>query len=280
MPQYVIYYEEGETNGPFSIYLSGSSGLTLYSSSVPLSQLQAGFVINFDDSIPSSSVLIDNEAYGCDTTQQLIFPSPSPTITPSISITPTISITPSITATRTPTVTPTISTTPSITPTRTITPTTTPSFTPSRSPGSSVPPSISVSITRTPSATPPAGDVSFTVTNPGTFPYPISAGNGSASGTITNNSGTTIYVYSVFNSGGQNNGSIMGDTGFVAGGVALDIPGGPITSFGQTFISTNYETLPSDNISYSWSLQKNDTYSTATLRLGYSTSPGGAITLL
>jgi hypothetical protein len=112
------------------------------------------------------------------------------------------------------------------------------------------------------------------------FPYPISAGNGSASGTITNNSGTTIYVYSVFNSGGQNNGSIMGDTGFVAGGVALDIPGGPITSFGQTFISTNYETLPSDNISYSWSLQKNDTYSTATLRLGYSTSPGGAITLL
>jgi hypothetical protein len=84
----------------------------------------------------------------------------------------------------------------------------------------------------------------------------------------------------VFNSGGQGSGTIMGDTGIVAGGVALDIPGGPITTFGQTFYSTNYETLPSDNTSYVWSLQKNDGYSTATLMLGYSTTPGGTINLL
>jgi hypothetical protein len=281
MPQYLIHYDQGNSPGPFNIYLSGSSGLNLYASNVSKTTLEGGFIITFDDGIPSSSVVIDNTGYACDTDLQLVFPSPTPTITPSISITPTATKTPTVTPTRTPTITPTLTITPTVTPTRTITPTLTPSITPTRSIGASLTPTLTPTITRTLSITPPAGEITFIVTDPETFPYPISAGNGSASGTIKNNSGVTIYVYSVFNSGGQNNGSIMGDTGFVAGGVALDIPGGPITSFGQTFISINYETLPSDNFSYSWSLSKQDGFSSgATLRLGYSTSPGGAITLL
>jgi len=123
----------------------------------------------------------------------------------------------------------------------------------------------------------PPPSIGFTVNNSGQFPYPISAGNGSASGTITNNSGSTIYVYSYFNSGGQSSGTIQGDTGFVAGGIALDIPGGPITSFGQSFYSTNYETLLSDNTTYAWSLSKQDGFSSgATLSLAYSTTVGGS----
>ena len=120
-----------------------------------------------------------------------------------------------------------------------------------------------------------AGSIVFTVNNPSQFNYPVTAGNGSASGTIKNNTGATIYVYSNFNSGGQSSGTINGDTGTVAGGLALDIPGGPITSGGQNFYSSNYETIPSDNIAYNWSLTKNDTYSTALLRFVYSTTPGG-----
>jgi len=132
----------------------------------------------------------------------------------------------------------------------------------------------SVDMTITSPAPPPS--ITFTVNNPAQFNYPISAGNGSASGTIKNNSGSTIYVYSNFNSGGQGSGTIQGDTGFVAGGIALDIPGGPITSFGQNFYSTNYETLPSDNTSYAWSLSKQDGFSSgATLKLVYSTTVGG-----
>jgi len=122
----------------------------------------------------------------------------------------------------------------------------------------------------------PPPSITFTVSNAVQFPYPITAGNGSASGTINNNSGSTIYVYSNFNSGGQSSGTIQGDTGFVAGGVALDIPGGPITGFGQNFYSTNYETLPSDNTTVGWSLSKQDGFSSgATLKLVYSTTVGG-----
>ena len=112
------------------------------------------------------------------------------------------------------------------------------------------------------------------------FPYPIQAGNGSASGTIRNNSIGTIYIYSWFNSGGQSSGTINGDTATVAGGLALNIPGGPITGSGQDFYSSNYETILSDNTAYTWSMTKNDGYSSAVFKLGYATSPSSSITQL
>jgi len=274
MPQYVIYYEEGETNGPFSIFLSGSSGLTLYSSSVSLAQLQAGFIITFDDNIPSSSVLIDTQAYGCDVAQQLTFPTPTFTRTPSMSVTPSITVTPSLT----PTTTPSITVSPSLTPTITPSITLSVSRTPSLSAGASPPMSPSLTPTRTPSATPTAGAITFTVTNIESNPYPINVSNSNASGTIKNNLGVTIYVYAWFNSGGANSGNINSDSGNIAGGVDLNIPTGPITAYGQNWYSTNYETLLSDNISKNWTLIKNDGISAgATLKLGYSTSLGGTI---
>jgi hypothetical protein len=194
----------------------------------------------------------------------LTYVAPTPTPTPAPTATPI----PAPTATPAPTPTPVPTATPAPTATPTPAPTATPALTATPTP------------TPAPTAT-PVGSVILTVNNSGEFPYPILAGNGSASGTITNNSGVTIYVYSVFNSGGQNSGTINGDTGTVAGGLALNIPGGPITSFGQTFYSTNYETLISDNTSVSWNLTKNDGYSSgATLRLGYSTTVGGTINLL
>ena len=123
----------------------------------------------------------------------------------------------------------------------------------------------------------PVPSIDFIVTNAGQFPYPVSAGNGSASGTIKNNSGSTIYVYAYFNSASQNNGTIQGDTGTVNGGLALDIPGGPITTYGQSFYSTNYETLPSDNTTVNWNLSKQDGFSSGpTLSLAYSTTIGGS----
>lgn len=125
------------------------------------------------------------------------------------------------------------------------------------------------------SPTPPPS-ITFTVNNYEQFNYPITAGNGSASGTLTNNSGSTIYVYAWFNSGGISSGNINGDGGSFSGGVALTIPTGPITASGQDWYSTNYETILSDNISKNWALSKQDGLSSGpTLKLGYSTTIGG-----
>jgi hypothetical protein len=274
MPQYVIYYEEGETNGPFSIFLSGSSGLTLYSSSVSLAQLQAGFIITFDDGIPSSSVLIDTQAYGCDVAQQLTFPSPTPTRTPSITITPSITRTPSLTPTITPSYTPSITVPPSLTPSITLSISTSPPL----SPGASLSPTPTISVTRTPSATPTAGGVSITVTNSGSNPYPIQAGNGSASGTISNTTSNSIYVYLVFNSAGYNSGTFNNDTGIV-GATNLSVSG-TITSYGQKFYSVAIATINNNTTGVAWNLLKQDGLSFAVLQLGYSTSPGGFVYLL
>jgi hypothetical protein len=116
------------------------------------------------------------------------------------------------------------------------------------------------------------------VTNGGVFPYPVTAGNGSASGTLWNDSGATIYVYGVFNSGGNSSGSIAADSGLVNGtGLVFS---GTITSSGQTFYSTNYVALNNGDF-VNWSLSKQDTLSSgATLRLGYSLSIGGAVSNL
>lgn len=142
MPQYLLKYDKGTAAGPFNIYLSGSDGLNLYSSGITRDELESGYIVTFDDGIPSSSVVIDNLAYACDTDKYLPFPTPTPSVTVSVSATP--SVTPSISVT--PSTTPSISVTPSVTPT--VTPTATISVTPSVT---STPP---VSFGTTPSTTP------------------------------------------------------------------------------------------------------------------------------
>jgi hypothetical protein len=128
---------------------------------------------------------------------------------------------------------------------------------------------------------PPTASLTFTVDNPGTFPYPITAGMGSASGTLINNTGNTIYVYTWFNSGGNTSGNTASDTGQFSGGNPLDIPFTTVSGSGQTVYSTDYETIISDNTTKFWTLSKNDNLTSgATLRLGYATTPGGTITAL
>jgi hypothetical protein len=154
MPTYIIYYNQGNTPGPFDIYLSGSSGLNLYASNIAQWQLVNGYQVTFPDGIPSSSVEVFDTSYGCFVEQNVPFPTPSPTVTPTISVTPsktpTISVTPSITKTPsvTPTATPSFTPPPSLTPTLTVTPSV------SASPGPPSP-TRTPTITRTPSTTPP-----------------------------------------------------------------------------------------------------------------------------
>jgi hypothetical protein len=155
MPNYTIYYSEGTSNGPYDIFLSGSSGLTLYTSSVTQGELVAGYLISFPDGIPSSSIIVYDMAFGCATSENVIFPTPTPTITPTISVTPTKTPSISITPTKTPTITVTPSVTPTFTPPPSVTVTPTISVTPSGTPGATVSPTPSVTISRTPSTTPP-----------------------------------------------------------------------------------------------------------------------------
>lgn len=164
MPQYIITYTAGTAPGPYNIYLSGSSGLNLYASNVTRTQLQNGFIISFDDGIPSSSVLIDNTSFGCATEEILVFPTPTPTKTPTPTITPTRTATPSVTPTITPSITPTRSIEPTRTPTLTLSTsipasvTPSPSFNPTVTPTRTITPSLT--ITRTPSITPSPSIVS------------------------------------------------------------------------------------------------------------------------
>lgn len=164
MPTYIVYYNQGNSPGPFDIYLSGSSGLNLYASNIAKWQLVNGYQVTFPDGIPSSSVDVFDLAYGCFTDQNVPFPTPSPTITPSISVTP--SVTPTISFT--PTVTPTISLTPTVTPSFTPPPTATPTITVtptiSATPLQSPTPTRTPTVTRTPSASAPPNYSSFGTT--------------------------------------------------------------------------------------------------------------------
>ena len=171
MPEYIVSYIEGDTPGPFNVYLSGSSGLTLYAANVTKSQLQSGYFISFLNGIPSSSVVISNAAYGCSTEENLPFPTPTPSITNSVSVTP--SITPSIT----------------------VSPSITPSITVSKTPGASLTPSISITPSRTPSLSPggspppPTPSRTPSVTPSTVPPVYISAVGGGFSGF-----GSDVYV--------------------------------------------------------------------------------------
>jgi hypothetical protein len=161
MPDFYIYYQQGTANGPYDVYLSGSSGLTLYGTGITQAQMNAGYVISLPSGFTSSSVVVFDMAYGCATQDIVPFPTPSVSITPSISITP--SRTPSVTVTPTRTVTPsvTISVTPSVTPPPSNTPSITPSITPSKTPLISLTPTPSISISRTPSRTPPSSNIFY-----------------------------------------------------------------------------------------------------------------------
>jgi hypothetical protein len=154
MPTYVIYYDQGNSPGPFNVYLSGSSGQTLYASNVTRPELEAGYLVNVPLGVPSSSIVVTNEAFGCANEEILPFPSPSLSVTPTPTITPSITPTRSISATVTPTVTPSRTLTPTVTPTRTVTPSVTLSVTPSPTIGASQSPTPTPTITRTPSITP------------------------------------------------------------------------------------------------------------------------------
>jgi hypothetical protein len=178
MPDFYIYYEEGNANGPYNVYLSGSSGLTVYGLGVTQAQMEAGYVISLPSGFTSSSVVVYNMAFGCSTEDNVPFPTPTLSPTPTISVTPSktpsISVTPSITAT--PSVTPTI--TPSITPPPSNTPSITPSITPSQTSLISPSPTPSITISATPSVTPPVSSALYmgTISNSYTAAYLACAG--------------------------------------------------------------------------------------------------------
>ncbi len=151
MPTFTISYTQGNTPGPFNIYLSGSSGLNLYDSGVTQDQLVNGYQITFPDIIPSSSVAIYDISFGCFTEQNVPFPSRTPSVTPTITTTP--SVTRSVSISRTPSKTVSIS--PTRTPSFTPPPSNSVTPTPTSTPGASQSTSPSPSPTRTPSATTP-----------------------------------------------------------------------------------------------------------------------------
>ncbi len=131
---------------------------------------------------------------------------------------------------------------------------------------------ITGSVSHTPE--PPGGAITFTKD---TGTYPLSGTGTSCGGTIKNNIGYTIYVYGKFNSGGNTSGNVSSDGGNVST-TALSFTR-TVSGSGQTIISTNYHTLTSDNTSYNWDLSKNDGMTSgASIRLAYSTSPGGTLT--
>lgn len=206
--------------------------------------------VSFHSYIPNFYIAENNFFYsglneGCDLTAVALIEVPSTTTT---------------TTTGVPTTTTTTTATP-------ITTTTTTTF---AVPGTS---------TTTTTSTTEAPGIYIAISQPGTFPYPVASGNGSASGTIRNTTGSSVYVYVVFNSGGTNTGSIGSDSGNID---TLSIPmSGTVTNFGQTIYSSTYYTLTAGASGIPWSLSKQDGLSSgASLRLGYSTTPGGSITLL
>lgn len=170
MPDFYIYYQEGTADGPYDVYLSGSSGLTLYGSGVTQAQMEAGYVISLPSGFTSSSVVVFDMAFGCATQDDVPFPTPTLSPTPTISVTPSktpsISVTPSVTAT--PSVTPTA--TPSLTPPPSVTPSITPSITPSQTPLISISPTPSITISRTPSMSlPPPANILYIGTPAGVY---------------------------------------------------------------------------------------------------------------
>jgi hypothetical protein len=225
MPTYIVYYSQGNTPGPFDIYLSGSSGLSLYASNIAQWQLVNGYQVTFPDGIPSSSVDIFDTSYGCFVDQNVPFPTPSPTVTPTISITPSV--------------TPTISFTPTVTPTRTVTPTVTPSFTPppTRTPTISLTPTVSPTpfISRTPTRTPTVTRTPSATTPPNYVAYGATTGYSQA-----------YQACYQFNTGGFNGGWVyfIDPPGGVLGAVAYSSPGVLLIGGNLWYAIGSYYILP------------------------------------
>jgi hypothetical protein len=196
------------------------------------------------------------------------------TTTTTAAPTTTTTTTAAPTTTSTTTAAPTTSTTtaaPTTTSTTTAAPTTTSTTTTTTT--------AAPTTTSTTTTTTTAGLVSITSNNQAMFPYPVTTGNASSSGTISNTSGATVYVYIVFNSGGSSSGNIGSDSGVING---TSIPmSGTVTSSGQTINSTTYATITNGSTGLAWSLSKQDGIGNgSTLKLGYSTTVGGTINLL
>jgi hypothetical protein len=186
MPSYVIYYNQGNTPGPFDVYLSGSSGLTLYASNISRYELTNGYLVTFPDGVPSSSIDVFDISYGCFTEQNVPFPSQTPSITPSVTKTPSVTL--SISVSRTPSKT--VSVSPTRTPSFTPPPSNSVTPTPTSTPGASQSTSPSPSPTRTPSATTPiVYDDRFYLVRPG--------GNTAFQACITSLN-PTAYDFSIF----------------------------------------------------------------------------------
>ena len=201
MPDFYIYYQQGTANGPYDVYLSGSSGLTLYGSGVTQTQMNAGYVISLPSGFTSSSVVVFDMAYGCATQDNVPFPTPTLSPTPTISVTPSRTPSISVTPSKTPSILVTPTATPSITPPPSNTPSITPSITPSQTPGISISPTPSITISATPSVTPSAAGGSLYIgtaastygsayaacldysTSAG-FPYYIPGGESLGNGTV------------------------------------------------------------------------------------------------
>jgi len=200
MPTYVIYYETGNSYGPFNILLSGSYGLSPYAFNVTKQQLQGGYSITVASNVNSSSAAVYDISIGCNGIENLPFPSPSPSRTPSVTVTP--SVTPTISVT--PSITPSFSRTPSVTPSYTAQPSKSPSYTPtvtpSKTPGVTQSVTPTVTMSRTPSITPSPItcfniEVGFDDTDRYTACANYNTSNTTTVGSDTNNLTTATILY-------------------------------------------------------------------------------------
>ena len=109
--------------------------------------------------------------------------------------------------------------------------------------------------------------------------YPV-IGTGSVSGTITitNNSGANIYIYGIYNSAGATSGTASATCYWST----AETIGGTVTHGGQAFVTTNYATLATGSTTGGYNISKNsDGVGTgANVRWAYSTTVGGALTVL
>lgn len=104
--------------------------------------------------------------------------------------------------------------------------------------------------------------------------YPVT-GTGTQAATISlrNNSGGTIYVYGLYNSGGANSGSAYGYMQ-LTGQSTVNVFGN-ISGYGQNIYSATYFTI-ANNTTSSITVVKDDLIgSGSTMRAAYSTTVGG-----
>jgi hypothetical protein len=222
----------------FSIYHDSISSSNLIIDNVSFLELYNGKAVTVSETAVSIIVKNNDPDCCCSSQTYIIPPHPSPTPTPTLTSTGTPTGSPTLTPTSTPSGTPTLTTTPTSTSTTPTSPT-------------------------------------FTINSPGVFPYPVTAGNGFASGTITNNTGANLYFYVGYNSGGSSSGNASASLTINTNTENVYIT--PITRMGQSAWSVGALLVPSGG-TYSWSITKNDGLSSGnSAYMGYATSLGGAI---